>query len=201
MSKRAMPNKAAPVKAETVDESPKPRNIPRETITPNQLIGQAANQQSSVQPIVRADRAIDFDALSELAELAVRPGGQHPRDAATQPGDGDSFVRMLNLSGHCIAVSHRLVCDRLMDGYKFIDGESSVPYFRTPLGQNQNTPQIQGKPVARPTAEVKNADAAIRVWFSEMRNDLDTMRSIPDLDWDYMRKIGHALSRSGGNVL
>lgn len=208
--KKARP-KPQPAKspANTAEDFDAPETVePIDGLTPDELMDVPIVTENGAGPALPSvanfsnDRQVDFDALAELAELAVQPA-KAPSPGVTNEG-GDPFVRMLNLQGSPIAVSCKLVPDRLMDGYKFIVNEPTIPITSLRPGHSQDTPEDSvGRagyvPVARATAQPRTVDDARKVWFTEMRNDLRTMRHRSDLYWELMRELGMVIANAAGN--
>lgn len=174
---RKLPAKTTPAAPPTIDEI---------------ASGVASAKADAPMP---APQTVDFDALEELTHLAL---GRTPRDAASHGDEGEPFVRMVNLSGHPIAVSMKLVLDRLMDGYHFIDNEPAVPIKQLAPGQHQDVPEALSRNPGsgvrvRPMVTPKNLDEARVVWFDAMRTDLAKMRGRTDLHWEFMRQLGNTI--------
>lgn len=177
-----------------------PKKINTETATdqsPESIISESTGSTQPPVPVeiepTEHNNMVDFDALERSAAVAIEPG-RSPRDLAHHGDEGgDPYVRMLNTTYHPCAVSCRLVPDRLVDGYKFLNDEPTVPFVKTPKGESKDVPTSPDRST-RQAPEMKTLRDAMKYWLGEMRKDIQVHKKNPDLYWNYMTRIGDALS-------
>lgn len=185
-----------PAKKATRKKAATKKPEPPTEVSPEEL----ANGEPDAPETEAAPANVNFDALQEFADSVVAPGSDTPRAASSHIGDGDPYVRMLNTRGDPIAVSYRLVPDRIMDGYNFIEGEPCIPIMSTSAGRHQDIPEcMYDNPNAKPSPrhqpkDIRHNKLALQVWFGHMRDDMATMRDRTDLDWEYLRRVGEMIA-------
>lgn len=129
------------------------------------------------------------DILSQLHQITG------PLDLETTADDsgGAYFVRMIAPTNMVRAVPVGAVCNRLCNGWRFIEDEPVIPRVHCDVANHDTCDQAATPgffPRGRGMTEApRTKHDALRVWISEFQADLSRYHGRRDLDANYVRRL------------
>lgn len=112
--------------------------------------------------------------ISRVAAMAQRTVVKPPIADETEEFVGARFVRMLNRDNRVIGVTAGFVGERMMEGYRFIEGEPTIP---TRVGPDDRVPGMK-KIRPRDYPHPENLFNALEIWRLSMLDDMDNVEKL-----------------------
>lgn len=144
--------------------------------SPIKTISVPAPRRTTRKPVVvEKPEEVGKERRSDLPDIP-RESRRTRREAVVEnkePHDIDSsrFVRMLNRANAVVGVIPNYVPERMTEGYRFIDGEPTIP---TRSGPENSVPGMK-KIKARDYSHPEGLFDAILLWRDAMLEDIDDM--------------------------
>ena len=140
----------------------------------------------------------------ESLQMLVAPSGPMPLDTTAEDSGGSYFVRMVSPMNHVRAIPVGAVCNRLTNGWRFIEGEPVIPRVHCAVDR-QDVCDLAGtvgffpRPRALAATPVLHLDA-VRVWLNEFLLDQHRYAGRKDLDLSYGRRLVSQFTRPAGTA-
>lgn len=130
--------------------------------------------------------------LSQLNDV-LNARGQLPLESAADDSGGSYFVRLISPMNIVRAIPVGAVCNRLCNGWRFIEGEPVIPRARCPIDRHDIC-DGEGKPGFFPRGRglsdaPRTQQDAIRVWLEQFVQDAQVFPDRPELDYQYVRRL------------
>lgn len=116
--------------------------------------------------------------ISRVAALAARSEARPPMSDEADTTSGARFVRMLNRDNRVTGVTAGFVAERMTEGYRFIEGEPTIPTRTGPSDQVVGMKKIRPRDYPRP--ENNSIFDAMNIWRAAMLDDLDNVEGLID---------------------
>lgn len=117
---------------------------------------------------------VEDKPISRVAAMARRTEVKPPIADESEGFVGARFVRMLNRDNRVVGVTAGFVGERMMEGYRFIEGEPTIP---TRVGPDDRVPgmkKIRPRDYPRP----ENLFNALEIWRLSMLDDMDNVEKL-----------------------
>lgn len=112
--------------------------------------------------------------LSRVAAMVARTEVKPPISDDTEGFVGARFVRMLNRDNRIVGVTAGFIGERMMEGYRFIEGEPTIPTRTGPDDRVPNMKKVRPRDYPRP----ENLFNALEIWRASMLDDMDNAEGL-----------------------
>lgn len=112
--------------------------------------------------------------ISRVAAMVARTEVKPPISDDSEGFVGARFVRMLNRDNRVVGVTAGFIGERMMEGYRFIEGEPTIPTRTGPDDRVPNMKKIRPRDYPRP----ENLFNALEIWRASMLDDMDNAEGL-----------------------
>lgn len=193
-------------------ESEPPRPLPdglerpRVTDAPPGYVANVKRDPDPVDPVdppaPPAPAAQSLASQLEVANMQLLGDGPLPLEIASDESGGAFFVRMVSPMNFVRAIPVGAVCNRLCNGWRFIEGEPVIPRVNCATNRQDvcDRDAEQGwSPRGRALAATPTTTIdAVRVWIAEFMRDSEIYGRRPDLNHSFGRRLVSQIQKRNG---
>lgn len=175
--------------------------------TPLKINIEGVDDGKPARRVKRAPRPADDDddqpkaepkPISRVAAMMKQSEAKPPMSEETNDSAGARFVRMLNRDNRVVGVTAGFVAERMTEGYRFIEGEPTIP---TRIGPDDRVPGMKKiRPRDYPRPENNSIFSAYEIWRLAMLDDMDNIEKLIDPE-RLKGRDGRALIQRIGRII